>query len=313
MKNLAYKIKFAVPNFWLFLWKTFLNFSSIIGGFYTVYEISDAVFGYGFPTFFRNHFCCFCICAIIVSSIISIQLLPKCEFTIKDYDIKVKLKVDCIENRKKSIIIPTNSCFVTNMKDGIISLDSVQGAYQKKYYKKKLDELDGKLKNQLQNIKAKEKEKILVKGVKYNIYDIGTVVNLYERNRNVYFLAVNHINKYGQNKNRNINDVYISIDRLWNWLSENGHVEDEISIPLIGSGHAGIAEATKGEILRLIIDSFVAHIRNSHCKITDCLTIVIHPCDVEKININEIKKYIEYSCIFAKRNNSKIIGKEIVG
>jgi hypothetical protein len=123
----------------------------------------------------------------------------------------------------------------------------------------------------------------------------------------VYLVADSDINCNGQVKDHKLDNVVKAINDLWDFIRISGHVEQELSITLFGSGRSGIADATKDEILKFIIDSFISSIRNSKSKIVDHLKIIIHPKDVNKLNISEVKKYLEYKCIFAKRPSNQNI------
>ena len=241
---------------------------------------------------------------IVGCIVIIIKNLPKMEyeFNIKNRDIKIKLKIGDIVKEKNAIIVPTNTTFDTKMENDFISLHSVQGQVQEKYFKNNLTTLDYLIEKELENIDYIELNNR--KDSKKKKYEIGTTVEINQNRNRFYFVADSDINERGQTINPSITNITDSLSRLWQYIGENGHVED-IAIPIIGTGRMGIVNSRE-EILKYIIFSFVAS--NAMKKIANELIICIRKKDIKKYNIDikEIVEYIKYTCEYQYEKISRI-------
>ena len=310
MKNLGYKLKFIFSNPIKTIGKILVNASSIVGFFVALFEILDTAYKSTTHMDFlvNKSIWWIIICSLVISMSISINWIPKISYTINGTDSKLTVRVGDILKYKKSLIISTNTSFVTTLTNDIISITSVQGAFEKKFYNNNLEKLDRLIDTSLKN-DFKSTGTLILNGSrkKHLVYEVGTVAKIRNENRNVYLLALNDINSAGQNKNRNTNDFYTALDKLWLYLKQKGNVE-EAAIHLIGSGHAGISEITKELALKEIIKSYIGQCQNF--KILTNLVIYIHPQDLQYININIMKKYVENTCMFAEKQNVHIGNEE---
>jgi hypothetical protein len=236
--------------------------------------------------------------------------------TIADTDIKVELLVANYLNLEGDKVLATNSTFDTTHTDNFISPKSIQGQFFKKYYKS-ISHLDNDLATALKNeipIQTLNRTKS-----KIQQYNIGTVAKLTHINSSpwwkvwsddiefrTYWLAMANVNEFGK-PNSNFENLQISLGELWQFVATKGHLENLI-IPILGSGRTGINERRE-RILQEIIFSFVAFAsENKERKLTEKLTIAIHPKDLLKHDINfyELCGFIEYTC---KHKSSKNFGK----
>ena len=212
--------------------------------------------------------------------------------TIEDDDLQIEIRIsDLFSIKASSYVIPTNTFFRTVMKGEYISSESVQGAFQLKYFKKNTAELDKLIAKSLerQGIEGKVCSDIYG-SVKQ--YPIGTVAKVDYKKKHYYFVAINDVNEYGKPINQEYTNVDIALNGLMKAINKFGHC-DNLAMPLIGTGRAAIREATLEEN---IIDRFV----KSHDKIARQLIISLRPKDYldGKIKLKKIKKYIEYKCEF---------------
>lgn len=293
--------RFIFANPWSTIKKMLICMLSIIGASCTVLEVLNAIFpSTDWDSFYGKWFGLFCF-AVLIISFCSVAL-PLMKFTckLKDYDIDITLKVGRIENEDSSIILSTNSCFLTTMDGEIIGSRGAQSSYQTKYYKDNLPELDSQLAEQLKD--EHTCSDLIIKNKTYPIYNVGTIAKTVQGNRRVYFFAMNDINQYGQNINRDMDTIFRSLNGLWLNIIEKGHTEVELAIPVIASGRAGIAEATKETMIEAIVDTFISAVQNNSSIITKHLKIVIFPDDVKIINLSYMKEYIKYRCIFARKD-----------
>lgn len=278
---------YFIKNIWPVIKKDIISILAYLGTIVTVNEvlacfkidISQAILGISL------------ILGIIVIIIVN---WPRKEyiFNIKDRDIKIILKIGNILKEKNAIIVPTNSTFDTNMENDFISIHSVQGQVQEKYFKNNISTLDYLIEKELENrqfIELTDRDKS-----KNKRYEIGTTVEINQNGKRFYFLTDSDINPKGKTINPSTMNITDSLSRLWQYIGEYGHVEP-VAIPIIGTGRMGIVKSRE-EILKHIIFSFVAN--NTTKKIATELIIYIRREDIKKYNIdiNEIVEYMKYTC-----------------
>lgn len=246
------------------------------------------------------------IFSLIIGTIVILLInKPKKEyvFNIKDRDIKIILKIGDILKEKFAIVVPTNTTFDTKMDNDFISIKSVQGQVQDKYFKNNISTLDCLMEKELENIPFIELTDR--KDTKNKKYDIGTTVEINQNGKRFYFLADSDINIKGQTINPSTMNITDALSRLWQYIGEFGHVEP-IAIPIIGTGRMGIV-SSREEIFKNIIFSFVAN--NTTKKIATELILYIRKEDIKKYNIevNELIEYMKYTCKYQyeKLDNAK--------
>lgn len=112
--------------------------------------------------------------------------------------------------------------------------------------------------------------------------------------RNFHLLAMSNMSAEG-NASTTIELVSDALAGLWIYLSTKTKYEEEIAVPLLGTG-AGRIRNSREEITRLIIDSFIVSAGESRC--CDKLTIVIRESDFYKheISLPELQKYLVHVC-----------------
>lgn len=214
-------------------------------------------------------------------------------FRLNNKDTKITIRIGDITKEKRSIVVSTNTSFATSMENNFISPNSCQGAFQLRFYKNNIASLQKEIDEGL--IGAKQIKQLCINPTKIYrpVYEIGTVSKIIQNNRNVYFLSLNHINENGQNIDRNMTDFYTSISQLWDFIRLKGNIE-ELAIPLIGSGKAGICDLTTEEAFKEIARSYIGYARNN--KILTELIIYIYPKDLKKINLRKLKTFLEIEC-----------------
>ena len=246
----------------------------------------------------------------LICSIIKNRPKLQRKFTIKNRDINITIVVGDIFKQDGAKVIPTNTTFDTCKDDEFISIRSIQGQFQEKYFKNNLGTLDSMIKESLRESKISE---IVNDGRKTKVerYECGTVSKITCMNERYYLLALADVNKNGTPQAKYEN-ILIALQGLWDFLAENRHIENLV-VPIIGTGRAGIAEATRMKVIKDTILSFVAV--SSEVKITNNLVLCIHPNDLKgnKIDIDEIFEYVEYTSKYKyEQVDKKISGKPLV-
>ena len=277
---------------------------AIAGVVLTLAEFADEVFDYQkLFELLKNHFLIFLIISLFVSAIKNWDNL-KYSFDIAgSSDVTITLKVgDALRNRG-AVIIPTNTTFDTLMEGDFISEGSLQGQFQKKFFKK--DSTHFKELNKLIRDGLDGKDfKTLSDGrkTKNNRYPIGTVCKISLKNKRAYYLADSDINKNGICEDANYASITEALDGLWGELIKNGNKEP-YSIPLLGTGKAGAKDASRDDVIKQIVLSFLSATKEH--KITENLIICVHAADYKKVHWTEILEFIKYQCQFANIKPTK--------
>ena len=195
-----------------------------------------------------------------------------------------------------SYVIPTNTFFRTKMDGEYISPRSVQGRFQKKYFKDNNSALDKLIDESL-----KEQEIIGVdsKDRFGNVkqYPIGTVAKIDHKGKHFYFVAISDINEYGKPIAQEMRNIDNALDGLLSAVKSFGHC-DILCTPLIGTGRAAIKEATIERVFQRTVDKFI----ENEGKISKKLIICINPNDYteDRAHISKLEKYLEYHCEFSE-------------
>ena len=222
-------------------------------------------------------------------------------------DVTITLRVCDALSNKSAVIIPTNTTFDTKMDDEFISKGSIQGQYQIKYFKNRLSDLDKKISDGLNG-----KNYITLndgRDSKKKRYMIGTVCRINEKDRRAYFLADSDINDKGIPVDVDASDITTSLVRLWESLALEGN-QEPYCIPLLGTGKARAKDISRNEVVREIILTFLAATKDH--KITESLTICIHPKDYKKVDWEALCEFLKYESQYTniKPSFSKPLGIE---
>ena len=294
MKNWVYKIWYAFLRTIRLQWKSIIStFFALIGATFTIAEILNNVFesSFGFKiirTYTIEGLLLFFIACIALN-----WKSLKFSCFLENADTKITLRVCDIFNQKGALVIPTNTTFDTTMDDEFISVKSVQGQYQEKYFHNALSTLNKELLCSLQEVSGT----LLNDGRITNTirYPIGTTAKVSRGLQHDYFLSVADINKYGKPENVTFENITTALVSFWQYLNEFGHIET-IRMPIIGTGRAGLKDASRDKIIQEIIFSFILAAREM--KVTENLVICIHPADFAHKNLHwdDLCDYLRYTC-----------------
>lgn len=287
------KINFNKENFV----KIIKKLTVMVGTLYTLCTFIDdiQIIDRNLVELFSENFYKILIVSLICSIISIMNFTLSYKMKIKDTDAYITLKIGDIVKSKESLVISTNTSFVTTLENGVISVKSVQGAFQEKFYKNNLETLNREINASLKFSKYQPIGALTVNKRKYNTYKIGTVAKINNANRKVYFTALNDINEYGKPINLHGDELIKTIGELLEFMKKQGHIEP-LAIPLIGSGKLGDQKYSRNRVLMELIDAFVCSATND--KICDNIIIYILPEDFEFVDLKKIKAYINYKCNF---------------
>lgn len=312
MKDWGYSFFLGIRNTAVTQWKQIIQtVFAIIGLVVSVAEFIASVFNstIGFE-FIRLHLWLFLIIAFIGSFVFNWKSL-KIECFIGNSDKKITLCVCNIFHEKGALVIPTNTTFDTTMDNEFISIKSVQGQYQKRYFKRNLNKLDQEL-----ELGVVENKYIVLDdraATKTKRYPIGTISKVSRNLQHDYFLAIANVNKFGRPENVSFENITESLVSLWTGLNKIGHLEN-IRIPIIGTGRAGLPNASRDQIIQEIIFSYL--VASQEMNISENLIICIHPSDYANKNLHwdDLCEYLRYSCKYALQSKElSIEGQRAIG
>ena len=295
--------------------KAFLSIAfALVGGLYTVCEIEQTIFGKQMiTTLFKNHI----ILTVIVILFLSVFLnREKAEFSshlgANDYLVTLKM-ADILRAKNSAIVIPTNTTFDTTIYKCFISPESIQGKFQKKYFGDDFSELDKLLQASLDEeyqeeyIQLNDRE-----STKKKKYNVGTVSKITKNNIHYYFLAVADVSKTGKPQNVTMQSITHALVGLWSYLAREGYSEP-VSIPVIGTGRAGLKDGNIEDVVHESIFSFVLAAQEEF--IAKGLSIYIYPPSLKDANTSwdNLCDYLKLQCCYASDNTKRAKSSSKIG
>ncbi|MFI5635112.1 macro domain-containing protein [Streptomyces sp. NPDC051664] len=169
-----------------------------------------------------------------------------------------------------------------------ISETSVQGQFARRLYSDDLTRLNRDLSVALRG-KSIESVELRSDKPKGNLrrYPIGTVVTIGDE-RNYYCIAYSRLSNDLVARS-SVDSLWDSMRCLWDEISMNGG-RDRVSMPVIGSDLARVDNLDYESIVKMVTLSFVARSRQS--VIAKELTIVVHPQDQDRLDMNEVRAFL---------------------
>lgn len=289
-------------NYWrhtFFKFGTLANFLSIWGGFWLLVE-SVVFYSPQLNAVLREYGAFFL--SVSVVCMLAIRR-PQLSISSKLYgrDIEIEIRVGDIFDIDGACVISTNTTFDTDIDQGLIARDSIQGQFTNRYYNS-ISHLDLDLEKALDGycfVSVAERSHGKVKR-----YPIGTIVQLRPNNKTFYLVAIADMNEHG-NAQTSFDNVKNCLGEIWNYVGIRG-VFQPISIPLIGSGRARLTQ-TRDEIAKEIIRSIVAACSTK--KFCEKFTIVISPSDYGTIDLHRLGEFLVYICKYTEFRDQRDTGR----
>lgn len=281
MNLLAYKTT-------IFSWKTLKklvsSFLQAVGTLAILLGILDIFFPTDFALGFQGLF------SIGILSLIwgIVKIFPR--FKISRYlpepDTTVIIKVGDLFEENANLVIGMNDVFDTEKGD-IIKQNSVQGQFLEKVYGSNRSRLDTDLSNALaSSTSVRDSQKTQGKNMRY---PIGTVATLSIGTKK-YFCSAYSFMANDLKAQSDIPTLTTSLEALWEQIRIKGQRE-RVSMAVLGSDLARIGEATHSNLIKLIVSSFILASRKK--KITQELTIIIYPKNLEKVNMVDLDDFLK--------------------
>lgn len=279
------------------------KFLAIIGTYYSFCEIELAVLKSSFLLDkFRNDFLYFLLIGIIFTIFLQRQKSEYSEYLgAKDVSIALKM-ANILYMSDTAIVIPTNTTFDTTMDGNFISENSIQGQFQKKNYGSDFSSLDSAIESSLDKCYPNQFT-VLSDRTKTNNkrYEIGTVAKITHCDCRYYFLAVADVGKNGKPENVTMDDMTKALVGLWDFLSREG-LNEPITLPVIGTGRAGLIDGTYEDVVHETIFSFAMKSQDEF--VTKKMTVCIYPPALSEVKVTWYKlcNYLDLQCHYFADN-----------
>ena len=216
---------------------------------------------------------------------------------VKGTDVVVTVRVGDIMKLDGALLVGSNTTFDTDVLDGTISLSSVQGQFTNRYFYS-VSALDEKLNKSLRTVPVmRERPKEEKPYGKTREYENGTVAPVSVGRKKAYFVAIASMNA-DRVASSDANALQDALPRIWEGIRIRGGMEN-LLCPVLGSGYSRI-NLTRGELVKAIIRSFV--VASQEGKLTEVLTIVLHPKDVKQgqIDLSDLRRFLECECVHGR-------------
>ncbi|MFE3984439.1 macro domain-containing protein [Nocardia tengchongensis] len=194
---------------------------------------------------------------------------------------------DLLEQNDANVLIGMSSTFDTNVPDGIISRDSIQGQFLDRMYAGSVQNLDRDLDAALSV--SSHPVGTITKPGKQDVYPIGTVATLSATNGKKYFCVAYSDMDAHNVACGSIQGVLDSLNAVWDECDRRGNGAP-ICVPMIGQGLARIPELTAEISIRLIAFSFL--LRSRRRRFSRELRIVLTKEGASQINMQEFQAFL---------------------
>lgn len=204
-------------------------------------------------------------------------------------DLTFAVEIGDLLSQPGEIIISTNTTFDTNMANGLISAESLQGQLATRFFNGQTTELDRQIVASLDGVDftlnnarpGNKKE-----------YPLGTVAKINAHGKNFYLVAMAHLNESGTA----YSDVRIldeALENMWKNMAARAELGD-IYMPIMGTGR-GRVKLPRKKMIEKIAQSFADASQDTI--FSNKLTIVVTPRDASNFSINlfQIRDYLSQS------------------
>ena len=201
----------------------------------------------------------------------------------------VLVRGDLFEQTDCNLVVGFTDTFDTETdQDIVISRDSVQSQLVDRLFGGRRRLLDEKLKAGLRTVRAVGTESARAKPRGRRVrYPVGTTVAVPVDGRRIFAVAYSRLGNDLVARSGN-EDLRASLDQLWASVAVHGLFRP-VAVPLVGSGLARVTDLDRGQLVGLIVDSFIAACR-LHPALTPELRIVIRPEDLASTDLSPVER-----------------------
>jgi hypothetical protein len=206
-------------------------------------------------------------------------------------DMTITVKVGDLFKENCHLVAGFSDTFDTDTTNNvIISRTSVQGQIVDQLYGGDSGHLDSELTSALSGVAVARTERRSDKRAgKLKRYPIGTVAILGPPERRVFAVAYSRMGNDLVAKS-SVEDLWHGLSRVWDAIYRVGQRRC-VAIPLVGSELARINCLDRESLLKMVLLSFVARSREE--LICQELIVVLHPKDIDKINMLEVAAFLK--------------------
>ena len=191
--------------------------------------------------------------------------------------------------RNSIVVIPVNNYLDTQLEYDVIGANTVHGQfityYQQNYPEKNLDdEIDKAIKRDgISSYGKEELERKNVRNGKLDKYPLGTVVRLFEKDREYYLVVATEFDRDNHVIHQPEKYTYMLL-RMMYWINKynSGH---PVYLPIMGAGQTGL-NLSKQKILCHMLHCFELA---EHYVTTGGTTILLRCEDRKEISLNQIQ------------------------
>jgi hypothetical protein len=187
------------------------------------------------------------------------------------------------------IIISSNSTFDTDISNGLIAANSLQGQFALQVFNGQTAEIDRQIDVSLSGEASIINE---TRPGKKNEYPIGSVARIHANGKNFYLFAMSHMDA-GGNAYSSPRILDEALEGLWRNLATKGERGD-IVMPLVGTGRGRVA-IPRQKMIERIAQSFAD--ASQEAIFSNKLTIVARPEDAARFSLNlfQIRDFLSKS------------------
>ncbi|MEV7340671.1 macro domain-containing protein [Streptomyces sp. NPDC093544] len=201
----------------------------------------------------------------------------------------VLVRGDLFEQADCNLVVGFTDTFDTETdQDIVISRDSVQSQLVDRLFAGQRRLLDEKLRTGLRTVRpvATESARAKPRGRRVR-YPVGTTIVVPVDGRRVFATAYSRIGNDLVARSGDA-DLRLSLDNLWGAVAVHGLFKP-VAIPLIGSGLARVTDLDRGQLLALIVDSFIDACRR-YPALTPELRVVVRPEDLASTDLSPVER-----------------------
>ncbi len=202
-------------------------------------------------------------------------------------DVVIEIKVGNLFDQLGHLVVGTNDTFDTQPGE-IIKQTSVQGQFLERVYSGDYERLDLDLQKVLTELGTQSQIDLDKQRGKQQRYPLGTVATLGDVKARYFFLVYAKMDQECVASSDN-NTIWQALGCLWDEVRRKSQGE-YVSMPILGSGLAR-TNLSRKLLVQMIITSFVA----ASCRqfVSKKLIIVIHPNDIEDVNLYELEDFLD--------------------
>ena len=193
---------------------------------------------------------------------------------------------DLFDQHDANLVVGFSDTFdVTTDDDFVISRASLQGQLAERLFAGSARDLDRELRRGLRTVTPVASESVRDKPRGKRVrYPIGTVVAIPLNGRRIFATAYSCLGNdlVARSTPEDLRD---SLDRVWEAVARYGMLKP-VAVPLVGSGLARLIQLDRGQLLALIIESFVSAGRRFPA-MTPELRIVLLPEELKRTDLSE--------------------------